>query len=114
MAYNEFLADRIAQTLREHQVNFKEKKMFGGLTFLVDDKMCVGIVKEELMVRIDPEQQELALQREGCRLMDFTGRPMKGFMMIDAIGFDMDEDLEFWIKMALEFNPKAKQSKKRK
>lgn len=113
MAYNEYLADRVRRILEDKGVGFYEKKMFGGLVYMVDDKMCVGIVKDDLMARIDPGLSDEALTRKGCRLMDFTGTSMKGFMMIDLEGTDMDEDLEFWIQLALDFNPKAKSSKKK-
>ncbi|MFC2111869.1 TfoX/Sxy family protein [Bacteroidota bacterium] len=114
MAYNEFLADRIRLRLKEKSVPFTEKTMMGGITFMVDDKMCVGIVKESLMARIDPEIYDESLTRKGCREMDFTKKPMKGFVFIDPEGYDMDFDLEYWIDLALEFNPKAKSSRKKK
>ena len=114
MAYNEYLADRIRHALRENQTGFEEKKMFGGLCFLVDDKMCVGIVKDDLMVRIEPELQDEFLSENGSRLMDFTGNSMKGFLMISPEGVDMDEDLDKWVQRCLEYNPRAKSSKKKK
>ena len=95
----------------ENQVSFAEKEMMGGLTFMVDNKMCVGIIKESLMARIDPEIYDEALTKKGCREMNFTKRPMRGFVFIDPVGTDMDEDLEYWIKLALEYNPKARSSK---
>ena len=95
----------------ENQVSFAEKEMMGGLTLMVDNKMCVGIIKESLMARIDPEIYDEALTKKGCREMNFTKRPMRGFVFIDPIGTDMDEDLEYWIKLALEYNPKARSSK---
>lgn len=113
MAYNEFLADRIRLVLKNKRVNFEEKKMMGGLALMVDDKMCVGVIKDNLMARIDPNIYEEALSRKGCREMDFTKRPMKGFIYVDAEGTDMDDDLESWIQLALDFNPKAKSSKKK-
>lgn len=113
MAYNEFLADRVRSSLKENRISFGEKKMFGGICFFVDEKMCVGIMKEELMVRIDPGMQDEFLGETGCRLMDFTGNSMKGFLMISPGGIDMDEDLEKWVKRCLEFNPRAKASKKK-
>jgi len=114
MAYNEYLADRIGQILHHRKVDYLYKPMMGGLVFMIDEKMCVGIVKEELMVRIDPEIEEMALKKEGCRLMDFTGKSMRGFLMITPEGIDMDEDLEYWIDLALDFNPRAKASKPKK
>jgi len=113
LAYNEFLADRIRNVFIDEKVSFKEKKMMGGLTFMVDDKMCVGVSKDDLMARIDPDKYSNALTKKGCREMDFTGRPMKGFVFIEPDGTDLNEYLEYWINLALEYNPKAKSSKKK-
>jgi TfoX/Sxy family transcriptional regulator of competence genes len=88
--------------------------MMGGLCFMVDEKMCVGVNKDDLMARIDPEIYSDALKRKGSREMDFTGRPMKGFVFVELTGTDVEKDLEYWIKLALQFNPKAKSSKKKK
>lgn len=79
---------------------------------MVNNKMCVGIVRDTLMARIDPDMYQEALKKKGSREMDFTGRPMKGFIFVDPIGIDMEEDLEYWIQLALEYNPKAKRSRK--
>jgi TfoX/Sxy family transcriptional regulator of competence genes len=114
MAYDEYLADRIRLILHEKNIAYLEKAMMGGLTFMVNDKMCVGIVRENLMARIDPDIYEDALNRKGCREMDFTKRPMKGFVFIEPEGTDMDQDLEYWIQKALDYNPKARSSKKTK
>jgi len=114
MAYNEFLSDRIKQFFKEKAVYFEEKEMMGGLTFMVEQKMCVGVVKNSLMVRIDPDIYENVLGKKGSREMDFTKRPMKGFVFVDPEGYDLDSDLEYWINLALEYNPKAKSSKKKK
>jgi len=113
MAYDELLEDRIQRILKDKNVPFTKKKMMGGLTFMVEDKMCVGIVKNTLMARIDPEKYEEALKKDGCREMDFTGRPMKGFVFIEPVGIDMEEDLEYWIRLALDYNPKARKSGKK-
>lgn len=113
MAYDEHLADRLRMTLKSLNAQYVEKKMMGGLCFMVDDKMCIGIVKDDLMARISPETYEKALSEPGCRPMDFTGRPMKGFVMIEPSGMDMDEDLEKWVQRCLDFNPFAKSSKKK-
>lgn len=113
MAYSEILAERVAQALGETR-KVVAKKMMGGLAFMVDAKMCVGIVGDELMVRIDPEEQERALKKKGCRDMDFTGKPMKGFVFVAAAGTKSGKDLEGWIEMALDYNKRAKASKKKK
>lgn len=114
MAYDEFLADRIRNILKEKRVSFEEKKMMGGLTFMIDYKMCVGIVKNDLMARIDPNIYEDALKIQGCKEMNFTGKAMKGFVFIEPESIDMDKDLNYWIQLCLDFNPKAKSSKKKK
>lgn len=113
MAYGEKLATRI----REHLIDVPrvvEKEMMGGLTFMVNGKMCVGIIKDELMCRIDPELHAAALDRTGCRDMDFTGRPMRGFVMVDETGMKRKSDFEYWVNLALDFNKRAKASKKKK
>lgn len=114
MAYDELLADRIRQVLQERKSHFEEKKMFGGICFMVDDKMCIGVINNNLMARVDPEQEEQFLKDKGTRPMDFTHRPMKGYIYVDANGTDMDEDLGKWVDRCLEFNPLAKSSKKEK
>lgn len=114
MAFDEHLADRIRRHLERKHVAFEEKKMFGGICYLVDDKMTVGIVGEKLMVRIDPAEEKEALAKKGAGLMDFTGKSMRGFLYIQPEGYDLDKDLDMWIDECLAFNPKAKSSKKKK
>lgn len=114
MAYDEHLAERIQKILDEKKVNYFDKKMFGGVAFMVDDKMCVGIVKENLMARIGPDAYEEALTKDGCKEMSFTGRPMKGYVYVEPHAVDMDKDLEYWVQLCLDFNPLAKSSKKKK
>ncbi|MCI4667638.1 MAG: TfoX/Sxy family protein [Bacteroidia bacterium] len=114
MAYDLQLADRIRQNLKERAVIFSEKLMFGGICFMVDGKMCLGVVKEDLMARIGEETYPEAIKMKGARDMDFTKRPMKGYAFVSPEGVDMDSDLEAWIQMCLDFNPKAKASKKKK
>ena len=81
---------------------------------MVDDKMCVGVVNDDLMARVGPDAYEESLTKKGSRPMDFTGRPMKGYLFIDAEGVDMDEELSYWLDLCLTFNPLAKSSKKKK
>ena len=81
---------------------------------MVDEKMCVGVVKDELMARIGIENYEDALKKEGCKEMNFTGRAMKGYVFLSDDAIDLDVDLEYWLQLALDFNPLAKASKKRK
>ena len=88
--------------------------MMGGLVFMVDDKMCLGVIGDTLMCRIDPEDRPSLLARPGCGEMAFTGRTMKGFVIIEPEGMDSRSDFEFWVDQALEFNPRAKSSKKKR
>ena len=113
MAYDEKLAARIRKKLASlHPV--EEKKMMGGLTFMYNDKMCVGIFKNELMCRIDPEFHAEAITKPGCRTMDFSNRPMIGYVLIDESGMKKEKDFNYWIGLSLEFNKKAKSGKKKK
>ncbi len=114
MAYNEELATRVRKILTPHKKQIEEKKMMGGLTFMLRGKMCVGVLKDELMCRINPEIHEEAIKKKGCRTMDFTKKPMKGFVFVDSKGTASQKDLENWIGLAVEFNAKAKAAKKKK
>lgn len=96
-----------------HLPKVEEKKMFQGLTFMVNEKMCVGIRNDEMMCRIDPAEFETALERNGCRPMIHGGRLMKGFVFINEQGYIRKEDFDYWIGLAIEYNKKAKSSKKR-
>ena len=113
MAYNEFLADRVQNILNEKRIVFEAKKMMGGLCFMVDDKMCCGIVKNQLMARIGVDAYEEALTKTGCSEMNFTGRAMKGYVFISPEGIDLEDDLAYWIQLCIDFNPLAKSSKKK-
>jgi TfoX/Sxy family transcriptional regulator of competence genes len=114
MAYDEYLQERIERILNEHSIQHEAKKMMGGLCYMVDDKMCFGIIKNDLMARVGEEQYISLVEREGARPMDFTKRPMKGYLYVAPDGIDREDDLEFWIQRCLEFNPIAKSSKKKK
>lgn len=111
MAYSETLAARVRQIIPP-TVRVEEKKMMGGLTFMVNGKMCVGVAGNALMFRIDPADYETALAHPACRKMDFTGRPMSGFVFVDEAGLDTDQELIDWVGLALAFNDKAIPSRK--
>ncbi len=113
MAYDEKLADRIREILVD-QPKVEEKKMMGGVAFMVDNKMCVGVIKDEMMARIGPDAFDEAIEKHGCRPMDFTKKPMKGWVFISPEAIYKVKDLEYWIGLALDFNHKAKSSKKKK
>jgi TfoX/Sxy family transcriptional regulator of competence genes len=112
MPYNEKLAERVRELIAD-QKKVEEKKMMGGLTFMVNKKMCVGVFKDDLMIRIDPDIRVQVLEKPGCREMEFTGRPLKGFVIVDETGTAKKSDLKSWISLAIEYNKKAKASKKR-
>ena len=100
MAYDEGLAERLRAILDEQRV-VSEKKMFGGLCFLLDGKMCCGIVKDQLMVRVGAEHHAKALKQPSARPMDFTGRPMKGFVFVGQDGLDSERQLEWWVGLGV-------------
>ena len=114
MAFDVELADRTREIISLTHTNVEEKKMFGGLCFMVNDKMCLGVVKDRLMVRLDPSIYDEVIEKEGCAPMDFSGKPMKGYVFVDSYSLMTMQKLEYWVNLALEFNEKAKKSKKRK
>lgn len=109
MAFNDFLVDRIRQRL-QGKGQLVEKKMMGGLVFMLNNKMAIGVdvdkvsSEDRLMVRVGKANYEQLLTKKGSRKMDFTGRPMNGYLFIGPEGFDLDEDLDFWVEKALQFN----------
>lgn len=95
-----------AQRLREHfagRGDVAEKRMFGGIAFMVAGHMACGLVGDTLMVRVGPERARESLARPHARPMDFTGRPMKGYLYVDPPGFAEDRDLAAWVGMAEAF-----------
>jgi TfoX/Sxy family transcriptional regulator of competence genes len=102
MAYDEGLAERLREML-EGRKGVTEKKMFGGVCYLLHGKMFVGIVKDSLMVRVGPAAHADALRQPHARVMDFTGRPMKGYVFVAPDGFDSDRELRAWVDRALAF-----------
>lgn len=113
MAYNEKLADRIRELIAVESENIEEKKMFGGLCFMVNDKMCIGVEKDRLMVRLDPEIYDSVMEKEGCMPMGFTGKIMKGFVFVSENVIKTKTQLEYWVNLALEYNKIAKPAKKK-
>src|ERR1700694_237113 len=101
MAYDEALADRVRGALAKRS-GVTERKMFGGVCFMVRGNMCCGIVKNELMVRVGVEQHGKSLADPGVRLMDFTGRPMKGFLFVDAASL-RGRGLSKWVARGVKF-----------
>jgi len=120
MAYSDQLADRINKVFEEKKIKVEGKKFMGGYCFFMDEKMCVGLDidkktnNDRLMARIGVERMDQSLKRKGCRPMDITGRPMKGFVFIDPAGFNSSKKLDYWVQLSIDHNPFAKSSKKKK
>ncbi len=100
MAYNEKLADRLRELIGSEK-GISEKKMFGGLAFLMNGKMSVGVIKDNLVVRVGKEQYEDVLKHPAARPMDFTGKPIKSMVYVDAKQLKSDADYEKWIELGM-------------
>lgn len=112
MAYNEKLTNKVRKVLL-HLPKVEEKKMFRGITFMVDGKMCISVGDNEIMCRIDPELHEASVEKSGCRSVVMKGREYKGYVYVNEEGMKTKKDFEHWVGLALEFNKKAKASKKK-
>jgi TfoX/Sxy family transcriptional regulator of competence genes len=99
MPYNETLAEQIRQNLYPLTAA-DEKNMFGGIAFMVDGNMTIGVIKDDLIVRVGPEKHQAALKAKGAKPFDFSGKPMSGWIMVAKAGHN---DLQKWIDMALDF-----------
>src|SRR5215472_7269581 len=101
MAYDQSLAERISKFFGEQNIKHEARRMMGGLCFMVNGKMCVGVEKNRLMARIGPDAYDEALKRRGCRPMDFTGKPMRGFVFVEPEGLKSAREFGFWMELAL-------------
>jgi hypothetical protein len=88
--------------------------MFGGIAFMVNDKMCLGVDKEDIMLRCTPEMSDTLISKKGVRLFDLTGKPMKGWLLISPDGIKTQKDFDAWVKFALDENKKVAETKKSK
>jgi TfoX/Sxy family transcriptional regulator of competence genes len=102
MAYDEGLAQRVREVLEE-QPGFDEKKMFGGICFLLHGNMACGILKDEIIVRVGTENYDALLKLPHTRKFDFTGRPMKGWLMVSHEGLESDDDLCEWVHKGVDY-----------
>lgn len=115
MAYSTKLADRAREYLSEiEKIKIEEKKMFGGLAFMVNGKMCINVGEIMLMCRFDPILTEAIAEKPGFLPMIMNGKEYKGYCYVEPIGFKSNEDFEYWINLCLDFNERAKISKKKK
>ncbi|MCW3089194.1 MAG: TfoX family protein [Ferruginibacter sp.] len=113
MPYNEKLSDRVREMLAATPNKLEEIKMFSGICFMVNDKMCAGVQKDQLMLRLDPAIIEQVLEEEGCTPMDMKGKVMKSFVLVDQTALTTKRKLEYWLRLALDYNPVAKASKRK-
>ncbi len=112
MAINETLTYRIREAL-ENIPNVEEKKMFSGIAFMVDGKMCVTVRDDRIMCRIDPALHDELVEEPGCSTMMMKGKAYKGYILINESALSTKKQLEYWVKLALDYNPKAKATVKR-
>lgn len=113
MAMNEKLTQRVRDLLAGAP-KVEEKRMFRGLTFMVDGKMCVSVGDDRIMCRIDPEAHDEAVRKPGCRTVEMGGRPYRGFVYVNEKSLATKKDLKAWVDLALAFNSRAKASKPKK
>lgn len=102
MPFDDKLANRVRKILEKTE-GLSEKKMFGGICFLVNGNMALGLVNNDLMIRVKPDDSEKLLSSPHVRKMDFTGRPLKGYLYIGAKGTESDKDLRKWVMKGIEF-----------
>jgi hypothetical protein len=114
MAFDEGLAERIRVALKGRRIRFAEKRMFSGVTFMVRQRMCVSVGPDRLMCRIDPALHDRAVRRKGCRPVTMRGREYRGFVYVDAASVRTKRGLDHWLGLALDFNPKARRSARRR
>lgn len=115
MAYDNILTNRVREYLyKKEGLQVEEKEMFGGLAFMVNDKMCINIGDNQLMCRFDPKLYENISEKPGFITMIMNGKVYKGYCYVDPIGYKDQKDFDYWMELCLEYNKKAKSSKKRK
>lgn len=113
MAYNEKLTARIRQALA-HLTNVEEKRMFRGVAFIVNGKLCMTAGDDKIMCRIDPSIHDEALKRKGCESVKMIGREYKGYVYVSEEGIKTKKDFDYWVQVALDFNKLTKRSRKKK
>ena len=111
MAYNKILTDKVRMALGNFP-DIEEKRMFSGITFMVDGKMCISVGDDRIMCRIDPEIHEQVIHKKACRTVIMKGREYKGYVYIQEEGLTTKEDVDYWVGLALGFNKKAKATAK--
>ena len=102
MAYDESVAQRVRDAIKDRD-GLSERKMFGGLCMMLHGNMFAGVINDELMLRVGAENSDALLTQPGARAMDFTGKPMKGYIYVEPSAFTTPDGLEGWLEHALDF-----------
>ena len=110
MAVNEKLTRRVREALADTP-NVEEKRMFSGITFMVNGKMCISVGNDRIMCRINPDIHDDVVVRKGARSVQMKGREYRGYVYVSEEAIKTKKDFDFWVKLSLEFNKKAKASK---
>ncbi len=114
MAYSTKLSDRVRESLAKFpELKIEEKKMFSGLAFIINNKMCINVSGENLMCRFDPEMNDEVAEKKGYEPMIMKGKKLGGYCYVTPVGFTSKKDFDFWVNLCLSFNSKAKSSKKK-
>ncbi len=115
MAFDINLANKVREYLRDiPNIEVQEKKMFGGLAFMVNGKMCINVGEDMLMCRFDHALTDELAEKTGFLPMIMKGKEYKGYCYVEPVGYKSNKDFEFWINLCLDFNDRAKASKKKK
>lgn len=112
MAINEKLTDRVRELLADVD-KVDEKKMFSGIAFMVDYKLCIAVRGANIMLRINPEIHDELIEKPGCSPMIMKGKDLTGYVVVDESFLNTKKQLSYWVKFALDYNPKAQSSKKK-
>jgi len=112
MATNEKLTSRVRELLADVD-KVDEKKMFSGIAFMVDAKLCITVRGDNIMLRIDPAMHDELVEQQGCSAMIMKGKDLNGYVVVDESVLNSKKELNHWIRLALDYNPKAKSSKKK-
>jgi TfoX/Sxy family transcriptional regulator of competence genes len=112
MAINEKLTDRVREIL-VHVKNVDEKKMFSGIAFMIEEKLCIAVRRDNIMLRIDPAIHDDLVEKSGCSSMIMKGKDLDGYVVVDQSVLNTQKQLLYWIQLALDYNPKAQRSKKK-
>jgi len=112
MALNQKLTERVREVLA-HVMNVEEKKMFSGIAFMVNEKLCIAVRGDNIMLRINPAIHDDLIEQPGCSSMIMKGKDLDGYVVVDESVLNTQKQLSYWVQLALDYNPKAKATKKK-